>query len=53
MGVDELSFYHTVFHEMAHATGAKTQLGRKLDSFYDCDYAFEELVAKPKVSEAK
>lgn len=45
--------FRTAFHEMVHATGAKTRLDRKLGSNDECDYAFEELVAEPKVSEAK
>ena len=44
--VDELSFYHTVFHEMAHATGAAKRLNRNFGSFSSETYAFEELVAE-------
>ena len=44
--VDELSFYHTVFHEMAHATGAPHRLNRKFGTFASKNYAFEELVAE-------
>ena len=38
--VDELSFYRTVFHEIAHATGAETRLNRNFS------YAHEELIAE-------
>lgn len=44
--VDELSFYHTVFHEMAHATGASQRLNRDFGPFTSSAYAFEELVAE-------
>ena len=45
--VDELSFYHTVFHEMAHATGAAHRLNRNIANRYGSQsYAFEELVAE-------
>lgn len=45
--VDELSFYHTVFHEMAHATGASHRLNRDIVNKYgNKGYAFEELVAE-------
>lgn len=40
-------YYSTLFHEMAHATGAKHRLGReKGNSFGTADYAREELVAE-------
>ena len=38
--------YHTVFHEMAHATGAAKRLNRNFGSFSSETYAFEELVAE-------
>ena len=44
--VDELSFYHTVFHKMAHATGAPHRLNRKFGTFASKNYAFEERVAE-------
>lgn len=44
--VDELSFYHTVFHEMAHATGTAKRLNREFCSFSSKTYAFEELIAE-------
>lgn len=42
----ELDFYKTVFHEMAHATGAKHRLNRDFSNFGSQAYAFEELVAE-------
>lgn len=44
--VDEISLYHTVFHEMDHATGAPHRLNRKFGTFASKNYAFEELVAE-------
>jgi len=41
------NFYSTLFHELAHWTGAEHRLDRKRGSkFGDTDYAFEELVAE-------
>lgn len=44
--VDELAFYHTAFHEMAHATGATKRLNRNCGIFGSETYAFEELIAE-------
>jgi antirestriction protein ArdC len=40
-------YYATRFHEMGHATGAKSRLDRKLEgTFGDGDYSREELIAE-------
>lgn len=40
-------YYATMFHEMGHATGAKTRLDRKMSDRYGSeDYSREELVAE-------
>ena len=46
MNPDE--FYSTVFHEMAHSTGADSRLDRNLDKgvFGNSEYAVEELIAE-------
>ena len=44
---DQINFYRTVFHEMAHATGHPSRLARDLkNAFGSKDYAREELVAE-------
>ena len=45
---DAISYYSTLFHEMAHSTGAKNRLDRNLTegSFGDEVYSAEELVAE-------
>lgn len=41
------AYYGTLFHELAHWTGAPSRLGRDLGArFADADYAAEELVAE-------
>jgi antirestriction protein ArdC len=43
----EAHYYATAFHELAHWTGAKHRLDRKLGkTFGNPDYAFEELIAE-------
>ena len=42
---DELYYYSTVFHELAHWTGAKHRLNRTLSQKRK-EYAFEELIAE-------
>lgn len=49
--VTESEYYATLFHEMVHATGHPSRLGRfclpdRDSSFGSPDYAFEELVAE-------
>jgi len=40
-------YYRVMFHELSHATGAKSRLSRKLaNRFGSKDYAFEELIAE-------
>lgn len=44
---DSTRFYSTLFHEMAHSTGAAGVLDRKISNgFGDAEYAREELVAE-------
>lgn len=44
---DQVNYYRTAFHELAHATGHTSRLDRKLVSrFGTKDYAREELVAE-------
>jgi antirestriction protein ArdC len=44
---DQVNFYRTVLHELTHATGHSSRLGRKLtNAFGSKDYAREELVAE-------
>ncbi len=48
--VDPESYYTTLFHELAHSTGHKSRLDRKLDAptntFGSKDYSKEELIAE-------
>lgn len=42
-----INYYSTEFHELAHATGHKSRLDRKISNkFGSPDYAYEELVAE-------
>lgn len=44
---DQINWYRTALHELTHATGHETRLGRNLlNSFGSKDYAREELVAE-------
>lgn len=44
---DETEFFSTIFHEMAHSTGAVNRLARKIENpFGNEPYAIEELVAE-------
>ncbi|HEX7854643.1 MAG TPA: zincin-like metallopeptidase domain-containing protein [Sphingobium sp.] len=44
---DQINYYRTALHELTHATGHPSRLGRKLlNSFGSKDYAREELVAE-------
>ncbi len=44
---DQVNYYRTCLHELTHATGHKSRLGRDLaNSFGSKDYAREELVAE-------
>ncbi len=47
---DTEGYYHTLFHELGHATGHEKRLNRKgvaeRTKFGDMDYSFEELVAE-------
>lgn len=44
---DQINFYRTAFHELGHATGHASRLGRNiLNRFGSKDYAHEELVAE-------
>ena len=44
---DQINYYRTALHELTHATGHVSRLGRKLlNSFGSTDYAREELVAE-------
>lgn len=43
---DNRAFYGTLFHEMAHSTGAEGRLGRFKSGFDRKGYAVEELVAE-------
>ncbi|MCW1430898.1 ArdC family protein [Novosphingobium sp. JCM 18896] len=44
---DQINYYRTCFHELTHATGHPSRLGRSLkNAFGSKDYAREELVAE-------
>lgn len=45
--VEQINYYRTCLHELAHATGHRSRLNRKLvNSFGSKDYAREELIAE-------